>query len=170
MTGLIRGIDAFNEAFGRVIGVALLALIVIQLALVVGASVFAWGSIWLQESRLYINALIFLGGAGYTLKHEDHVRVDPFYRDADPTAKAWVDFLGTLIFLVPVLFLLWYVGLPYMLDSWASREGSTETGGIPFVYVLKGTVLLLAGTLSLQGLAMLLRNGRRIFGTSDEAS
>lgn len=167
--GTIRRIAALNEAIGRAAAVALLALILVQLALVVGSAVFSWGSIRLQESRLYLNALIFLGAAGYTLLHDGHVRVDPFYREAGTTARAWVDFLGTLVFLVPVLFLVWHVGIPYVLDSWAAREGSTETGGIPLVWLLKGMILLFAGTLSLEGLAVLLRTGRRIWGRPGEA-
>lgn len=170
MVALARGIEALNEVIGRTVSMALLLLILIQLALVVGAAVFSWGSIWLQESRLYINALIFLGGAGYTLRHEGHVRVDPFYRGADETTRAWVDFLGTLVFLAPVLFLVWYVGTPYVLDSFAAREGSTETGGIPFVWLLKGTVLMFAATLSLQGFVVLLRTWRHIYGRAGEAS
>ena len=170
VVALIRAIDATNEAIGRVLGWAALLLILVQFALVLGAAAFAFGSIWLQESRLYLNALIFLAGAGYTLKHDGHVRVDPFYRGADPIARAWVDFVGTLIFLAPVLFLIWWVGAPFVLDSWAIREGSTETGGIPFVYGLKTTVLLFAGTLSLQAIAVLLRGGLRIFcGGNGEA-
>lgn len=165
---LARVADAVNEAIGRALGWVTLALIVVQVALVVGSAVFAYGSIWLQESRLYLNALIFLGGAGYTLEHEGHVRVDPFYRDADARTKAWVDFAGTLVFLLPVLFLMWWVGVPYVAESWAIREGSTETGGIPFVYGLKTTILLFAGTLSLQGLAILLRSGMRLFGDGGE--
>jgi len=166
----LRAADALNEAIGRVLGWAVLLLILVQFALVVGASAFAFGSIWLQESRLYINALIFLAGAGYTLKHDGHVRVDPFYRDADARAKAWVDFAGTLVFLFPVMFLIWWVGVPFVVQSWAIGEGSTETGGIPFVYGLKATILLFAGTLSLQGLAVLLRCGMRIFVTGNEAA
>jgi len=163
MTGFLRAIDAINEGIGRGLGWLLLILILVQLVLVIGAAAFAFGSIWLQELRLYFNALIFLAGAGYTLKHEGHVRVDPFYRDADERTKAWVDFLGALIFLFPVLFLIWWVGVPYVIDSWANKEGSTETGGLPFVYGLKTTILLFAGTLSLQGLAVILRRAATIF-------
>lgn len=166
---IARAADALNEAIGRTLGWVALALLLVQLALVVGSAVFAYGSIWLQESRLYLNALVFLAGAGYTLKHEGHVRVDPLYRDADERAKAWVDFAGTLVFLLPVLFLMWWVGVPYVVQSWAAGEGSTETGGIPFVYGLKATILLFAGTLSLQGLAILLRSAARLFGDGGEA-
>jgi len=164
MMRFIQVIDAINEAIGRFLGWVLLALILVQAVLVVGAAVFAFGSIWLQEARLYLNALIFLAGAGYTLKYEEHVRVDPFYRDAGPRTKAWVDFVGALVFLFPVLFLLWWVGVPYVVDSWAIREGSTETGGIPFVYGLKTTILLFTGTLTLQGIALVLRRARVLFG------
>lgn len=163
MPAFVRSIDALNAAMGRVMGLAALLLILVQFALVVGSAVFAFGSIWLQESRLYLNALIFLGAAGYTFKHDDHVRVDLFLRNADEQARAWVELVGTLVFLLPFLFLIWWAGLPYVLESWTNREGSTETGGIPFVYGLKTTVLLFAATLSLQGLARALRAAHRIY-------
>ncbi|RMD88755.1 MAG: TRAP transporter small permease subunit [Alphaproteobacteria bacterium] len=151
----IAAAHRFNESAGQVLGVLALVLVLVQFALVVASAVFAIGSIWLQESRHYLNALIFLGGAGYALAQDAHVRVDLFYHDADRTARAWVDALGTLVFLAPFLFLLWWAGLPFVLESWATREGSTETAGIPFVYVLKATILLAALTLTVQGVALL---------------
>ena len=140
----------------------------IQFALVVMSAVFAEGSIWLQESRLYLNALIFLGAAGYTLMRDAHVRVDIFFNDLGRRDRALVDVLGTLLFLVPFLVVLWWAAVPYVADSWAIREGSTETGGIPFVYGLKSLILLFAATLSLAALALLAERARRFLDAADE--
>ncbi len=160
----ITTINRTNDAIGQALGGLALALVLVQFALVVASAVFAVGSIWLQESRHYLNALIFLGGVGYALRHDAHVRVDLFYHDADARTRAWVDLLGTLAFLAPFLFLLWWAGVPFVLESWANREGSAETTGIPFVYVLKATILLAALTLTIQGLALLLDRARLLFG------
>lgn len=160
---LVRTIDRLNEGIGRIAGVAVLLLVLVQFLLVLGSAVFAYGSIWLQESRLYLNALMFLGAAGYALKYDAHVRVDLLFRDADRLSRAWVDFAGTLIFMAPFLFLIWRAGIPYVLNAWSIRQGSVETGGIPFVYGLKTTIVIFAATVSLQGLAMLIRQGVLIY-------
>ena len=79
-----------------------------------------------------------------------------------------MDIFGTLLFLVPFLILLWWAVVPYVADSWAIREGSTETGGIPFVYGLKSLILLFAATLSLAALALLVERGLRFLDAEDE--
>ncbi|GIX16332.1 MAG: hypothetical protein KatS3mg119_0518 [Rhodothalassiaceae bacterium] len=159
---LLRLMARLEEALGRLAGAALLLLVVVQFALVVMAAVFAEGSIWLQESRMYLNALVFLGAAGYTLMRDAHVRVDVFFNDLPRGARALVDIGGTLLFLVPFLVVLWWGALPYVADSWAIREGSTETGGIPFVYGLKSLILLFAGTLTLEAAALVARGLLRL--------
>lgn len=159
----LRMLATFEELLGGFLGLLALGLVAVQIALLVMSAVYAQGSIWLQELRLYLNALIFMGGVGYTLAHDAHVRVDLFYRDADRPARAWVDFIGTLVFLVPFIALLWHSGLPYALSAIAAREGSTETAGIAFIYGMKSMILLFALLLSLEALAMLIRNGLIIF-------
>ena len=89
--------------------------------------------------------------------HEGHVRVDIFYRDASERAKALVDFLGAVLFLIPVCVLLWWWSWPYVEQSWAVHEGSKETSGIQVLYLLKSTILAFAGLMGLQGLSMALR-------------
>ena len=165
---MLRLLTRIQTAFGVLAGVALILLVLIQFGLVVMSAVFAEGSIWLQESRLYLNALIFLGAAGYTLMRDAHVRVDIFFNDLPRRERAGVDIFGTLLFLVPFLILLWWAAVPYVADSWAIREGSTETGGIPFVYGLKSLILLFAATLSLAALALLVERGLRFLDAEDE--
>jgi TRAP-type mannitol/chloroaromatic compound transport system permease small subunit len=105
-----------------------------------------------------MHAFLFLVGAGYTLLHGGHVRVDIFYREAAPRAKAWIDFLGVLLLLLPVCALLWWFSWPYVVKSWQVFEGSKETSGIQAVYLLKSLILVFCFLVSVQGLALALRS------------
>lgn len=134
--------DALFPKVGRVLAYFALLLILIQIALIVFAGVFKMGSIKMQESLLYINSLIFLAGAGYTLSADEHVRVDIFYRDASPRYRAWVNFLGCLLFVAPLMNLIWRTTMPWVRSSWALLEGSIDAGGIHAVFLLKSFVLL----------------------------
>ncbi len=169
MRTLLRLIARLQAGFGRLAALALIGLVMVQFALVVMNAAFAEGSIWVQESRLYLNALIFLGAAGYTFARDAHVRVDIFFNDADRRMRALVDLVGTLAFLIPFLFVVWWAGLPYVREAWAIHESSTETGGIPLVYLLKSLILVFAATMSLEALAHLVRMVLRIFADGEES-
>lgn len=160
---ITRRLDAFAETTGTILSVLPLLLIVVQFAVVLMVYVFNIGSIQLQESLQYINAMMFLGGAGYTALKDEHVRVDIFYTNFSKTRKAWVNFLGTLLLLIPFLVLFWISALPYILDSWEIMETSVESSGLPFVYILKTTLLLFALTMSVHAIADILRHGKLLF-------
>lgn len=119
----------------------------------------------MQESILFMHALVFLLGAAYTLKQDAHVRVDIFYRKLGTKGKAWVDLLGTLFLLMPVSLFIFWVSWDYVASSWSLLEGSREAGGLPGVYLLKSSILIMASLLLLQGLAMLMRSLCKIMGT-----
>ena len=112
---------------------------------------FDIGSIALQETVIYLHGYIFMVGASYALIHGGHVRVDVFYRRFSAKRQLWIDRIGHLIFLLPlILFLLWACW-DYVLISWRLSERSPEAGGLPFLYVLK-TVLLVGPLLLLLAL------------------
>lgn len=150
-------LDKILSLSGRWIAAAPLALIAVQFTIVVMVFVFGIGSIQLQESLQYLNALIFLGGAGYTALHDDHVRVDIFYSKMSPRAQALVRLIGTCLLLGPFLALYLYAAFPYVIDSWAIQEASIEVSGLSFVYILKTLILLFPLTLLLAGLSDLLK-------------
>jgi TRAP-type mannitol/chloroaromatic compound transport system permease small subunit len=159
---LIRRLDGFAAKTGDILSILPLALVLVQFVIVLLVYVFSSGSIQLQESLQYINAMMFLGAAGYTTLKDEHVRVDLLYCKFSERGKTIVNFCGTLFLLVPFLILFWYASLPYVFDSWAIWESSVESSGLPFIYILKSTLLLFAFTLSLHALADLLRLGRII--------
>lgn len=161
-----NGLDRFAEHTGNFLSVLPLLLILVQFALVLSVYVFSAGNIQLQESLQYINAMMFLGGAGYTALKDEHVRVDLFYSKFTERGKAWVNFLGTLLLLVPFLILFWDSTLPYVADSWAIKEASAESSGLPFIYLLKSTLILFAVTMTAHAIADIARHSRTLFGKS----
>ena len=128
--------------------------------------VFQFGSIALQESVMYLNALIFTFGAAYTLKEQGHVRVDVFYNRLSPRLRGLIDLLGTSILLTLTAGFIIWASWDYVAVSWRIREGSAESSGLPFVYLLKTSLLLLPALLLIQGLAEALKAVLQIAGSS----
>lgn len=151
-------IDQFNHALGKSLIWMGLLLVLVQFSLVVASHVFHMGSIAAQELLFYINSLMFLGGAGYTLLHDKHVRVDVFYRDAPATRKHKVNLLGSLFLLLPIVLLLWISATPFVISSWLVLEGSIETSGLPAVFILKSFILLFALSLSAQAISLIIQS------------
>lgn len=158
MERLALAIDTLNQAIGRTLCWAALALALWQFGLILAQAVFRSGSIFAQEALIYVNALLFLGASGYTLLKDGHVRVDLFYHRMSARGKALVNLLGTLLFLWPLCVLIAVAGTPYVLESWAQGEGSIETSGIQAVYLLKTLILVFTLLMALQGLSVALRS------------
>ncbi|MEJ0078632.1 MAG: TRAP transporter small permease subunit [Alphaproteobacteria bacterium] len=151
-------IDRINTAIGRAASWCALAIVLIGFAVVLLRYVLGLGSIWLQESILYAHAALFLLAATWTLKEGGHVRVDVFYADASPRAKAWVDLLGALLLLLPFAFAILWFSLPYVTRSWAILERSRETSGLPLVFLLKTLIPVFALLLALQGVSQAIKS------------
>jgi TRAP-type mannitol/chloroaromatic compound transport system permease small subunit len=158
LASLARLIDALNDAVGRFTAWAALAMVIVQFAVVVLRHVFGLGSIMLQESVVYLHAILFMVGSGYTLLHGGHVRVDIFYRHAAARKKALIDLAGVVIFLIPVCLLIWWVSWPYVVNSWLIFEGSRETSGIQAVFLLKTVIPLFSALTLMQGISLAARS------------
>jgi len=160
----VHYIDTFTEHSGR-----LLAWLALAMALVTATVVFLryglnTGSIAAQEAVTYMHGCLFMLGAAFGLKHGSHVRVDIFYRNFSPRARAWVNSLGGIVFLMPLCAFIGFSSWNYVAESWAIRETSPEPGGIPAVFLLKSLIPLMAFNLFLQGLAETLRSTLELVG------
>ena len=148
-------IDRFSDLVGRAIAWLTLLLVLVTFAVAVLRYGFGLGWVAMQEFTVWLHGLIFMLGAGYTLRHDAHVRVDIFYNRLGKRGQAWVDLLGTLLLLLPVCGVILYSGWPYVAGAWRIGEGSREAGGLDAVYLLKSAILLLPLLLVLQGFANL---------------
>ena len=150
--------DAISETVGKTAAWCSFLMVLVTFYIVLTRYVFNTGSIAIQESVIYLNALLFLLTAAFTLKHDGHVRVDIFYGPASARYKAWVNMLGGLFLLLPVaVFILW-ISWDYVMAAWRIRETSPEAGGIPYVYLLKTLIVVMAFLVIVQGLTEILRN------------
>jgi TRAP-type mannitol/chloroaromatic compound transport system permease small subunit len=150
----VRAVDALNEAVGRVAAWLTLVTVLICAVVVVMRYAFNAGFIWLQELFVWSYACVFMLGAGYTLLHEGHVRVDIFYARAGPRWRAIVNLVGVSLFLLPWIALTAWMSVPYVRASWALGEESGQSDGMPGLYLLKSVLLVFCVLLGLQGLAL----------------
>lgn len=153
-------LDRVSTMTGKSAAWLTLFMVLVTFVIVVMRYVFDAGLIWMQESVVWMHAVVFMLGAAYTLHDDEHVRVDIFYRAMNPRRRAWVDILGVILFLLPLCLFLGWVSFDFAAQSWNIGEGSREPGGLPYPFVplLKSVLLLMPLALALQGLSLLLKS------------
>lgn len=151
-------IEKLAEWTGRAVSWLTLGLALVGFLVVVLRYALNTGFIWMQESLTWMHALVFMVGAAYTLKHDEHVRVDVIYRGLPVRRRALIDLTGTLLFLLPFCLYVLYESLPYVGGSWRIAERSREAGGLPALYLLKAVIPVMAVLLAIQGVAVVLRS------------
>ena len=152
MASISKRLSLLSLWTGKCAAWSILVMMLITFLVVVLRYGFGIGSIALQEAISYCHAFAFLVGAAYTLQQDDHVRVDIFYQRFSHKQKAWVNTLGTLIFLLPLCGFLMVNSWHSFVSAWSIREGSPDPGGLPFLYLFKGLLPLSMGLLILQAL------------------
>lgn len=158
MIKLISLLESFIEKLGKTIAWLTLVMVLLSFAIVVLRYGFNIGSIAMQESVLYLHALVFMLGAAFTFKHDGHVRVDIFYQKMSVKHKAMVNLFGTLFLLIPVVIFIFYISYDYVALSWRIKEQSPEAGGLSILYINKTLLLLLPLTLFIQAIAEMLKS------------
>ncbi len=150
----ISFVDGLNEKTGLAVSWLNLLLIAVVCYDVFTRYFLKMSSIAIQELEWHIFAVIFLLGAAYTLKNDRHVRVDAFYSLFNPRRQAWVNFLGSLLFLLPFSLLVMWASTDFVKNAFMMGETSPDPGGLPARYLLKACIPLGFFLLLLQGLAM----------------
>jgi TRAP-type mannitol/chloroaromatic compound transport system permease small subunit len=125
-----RLVDWLNERLGRLVYWLILASVLVSSGNAVVRYVFARSSNGWLEIQWYLFSAVFLLGAGYTLQHNEHVRIDIIYSKLSPRTRASIDLLGGLFFLLPMAIIIMALAWPVFLDSWRLNECSTDAGGL----------------------------------------
>ena len=159
----IKKIEKINNFIAIAVGylIPLMAILVFLIAVI--RYIFNQGWVWSQELSIYLHASIFILGIAYTMQKDAHVRVDIFYRKMTLQAKAWVNLMGSLFLALPFSFLIFYHGIPYVLESWFNLEASRQADGLPLVFLFKTLIIVLAFFISLQSLSLATRSFLIIF-------
>jgi TRAP-type mannitol/chloroaromatic compound transport system permease small subunit len=123
-------IDRMSERVGHAIYWLVLVTVVISAANAVVRKAFNWSSNSLLEIQWYLFSMIFLFLAGYTLKHNEHVRIDIITGRMSARARAAIDIFGTLFFLLPMAILIMKLSWPVFVDAYTRNEVSTNAGGL----------------------------------------
>jgi len=161
-------LERMNETVGNLFAWTTALMVVVICIDVLLRYFFSFSFIWITEVEIYLFALSFLFGSGYALKHEKHVRVDVFYEGWSPVRKAWVNLLGSILFLMPWCVVSILACWKYASFSYGFRESSPQAGGLPALYILKFCLLLGFVFLLIQGVAMILRSILTIQGKEIE--
>ena len=130
----------------------LLFMIFLLTYIVLARYFFSWGNIASQELVMYCHATIFMLGISYTLKEDSHVSIDIFSRKYSKTLKIKINLFLNIIFLIPISLFFIYISLDMVMNSWAIYEGSSEAGGLNYVYLLKSLIPLTGVLIFLTGL------------------
>ena len=156
LLGVARLIDALTERVGRVvIWLVLVATLISAGNALVRYALGESSNAWL-EIQWYLFGAMFLLGAGYTLKHNGHVRIDLFYNRFGPRGQAWIDLAGGLLFLLPMAMLLMWLSWPMFFEAWQTQEHSPDAGGL-VRWPVKLLLPLGFALLALQGMAEIIK-------------
>ena len=140
---LMKVLNSFSEKVGLISSFLILILILLVSLSVILRYVFSIGFIWLQDLYIWIHAIFILLGISYTLKKDGHVRIDLLYRSWSKKIKNIVNFAGIIIFGVPLTYFLIKYGLDYFIRSYNLNESSKESGGLPYIFILKFFIFFL---------------------------
>ena len=151
-----KGIDRLNETLGRALIWLVLVMVLVSSGNAVSRYLLNVSSNAFLELQWYLFAMVFLLCAGYTLLHNEHIRIDVVTGRFSARTRAWIDVFGTVCFLLPVTLFIMWLSWPIFMNAWVSGEISSNAGGLirwPARLMIPVGFFLL----SLQGLSELIK-------------
>jgi len=148
--------DRISERVGHTIYWLVLVAVLISCVNAVIRKAFNWSSNSLLEIQWYLFSAIFLFCAGYTLLRNQHVRIDVISGRLSKRAQAWIDILGTLLFLLPMAIMIMYLSWPVFTQAYERHEVSTNAGGL-IIWPARLMVPIGFLLLALQGISELIK-------------
>ena len=165
---ITRWIDNMNEWVGSGVAWVTLGLVLVVFVDVVMRYLLNKSYVFTQELEWHLFGFIFLIGAGYTLLHDGHVRVDIIYQRLGIKGRAWTNLLGVILFLIPGCIMVITTSWQFAANSFSMMEGSPDPGGIPFRFIIKGCIPVGFTLLLLQGFSLGLHSFMQILGVEKE--
>jgi len=166
LLSLSKYIDALNERIGLGISWALLLAVLICSGNAIVRYTFNTSSNAWLEIQWYLFGAIFLLASSYTLRRNEHVRIDVVVGRFSKRTQVWIDVFGFLFFLLPATLLILYFAVPFAMESVRNQEVSSNAGGL---IVWPAKILIPIGflLLSLQGISELIKRVGFLMGQID---
>jgi len=156
LLALSRGIDRFNEVIGKAVSWLILLAILVSAGNAVIRKVFNSSSNAWLELQWYLFGAAFLLAAAYTLRQNEHIRIDIVYGALSRRKQHWIDLLGHVFFLMPFVILMISYFVPYVALSYRSGEMSSSAGGL-MIWPAKALLLVGFILLGLQGISEIIK-------------
>jgi TRAP-type mannitol/chloroaromatic compound transport system permease small subunit len=125
-----RWVDRVNEGIGRATAWLVLVAVLVSTLNALARYSLHIGSNAFLELQWYLYSAVFLLGAAWTLRRNEHIRIDVVIGRFSPRVQAWVDIVGGLLFLLPLCILILVDATPYAMDAIRSGEVSSNAGGL----------------------------------------
>ena len=156
LLGISRLIDAANERVGKVTAWAIVVAVLVSAINAIVRKVFGTSSNAWLELQWYLFGAVFMLCASWTLKANEHIRIDIVSNRLTKRRRDWIDIFGHLFFLLPFVAVMIYLSLPFFWRSYTSGEISTNAGGL-LIWPAKGLILLGFMLLALQWASELIK-------------
>ena len=150
-------IDELINFIGNFSSLLVFVLIFLIFTSVVLRYFFSIGFTWMQDLYIWTHATIILLGIAYTLKQNEHVRIDLIYRNASEKYKKRINLFGLIVFGLPFCFILINYGYSYFLRSYNLNETSKEIGGLSNLFILKFFIFFMGITVFFQVLNLIFK-------------
>ena len=161
-----RFIDAVNEKIGLAISWALLLAVLICSGNALVRYIFNNSSNAWLEIQWYLFGAIFLLASAYTLKRNEHVRIDVVVGRFSKRTQVWIDVFGFIFFLLPATLLILYFAIPFAYESIRNQEVSSNAGGL-IIWPAKTLIPVGFFLLTLQGISELIKRVGFLMGLVD---
>ncbi len=130
LLALSRAIDAVNERIGRLVYWCVLIMVLVSAANATSRYAFSIASNAWLELQWYLFSAVFLLCSGYTLLHNEHIRIDVVAASLPRRVQIWIDIFGTAFFLLPIAVYMMWSSWPIFMNAWTSGEISGSAGGL----------------------------------------
>ena len=156
-TAVSRTIDLWLQRLGNGLSWIWVGLIFVILLNVLLRYVFSEGRIELEEIQWHLYSTGFMFGLSYAFQADAHIRVDVLHERFSLELKAWIDLYGIVLFVLPFTALMLIYGIPFVVDSYETKEVSPSPGGLELRWLIKSVLVMGFSLLGLAAFARLTR-------------
>jgi len=151
-------IEIITKYISHLTAVILALLVILVVFDATSRYLFSHGSTALQELEWHFFDVVILLSIAFTLRHNAHVRVDIFYEKFSPKTQAFINIVSALFFVLPLSFLIIYIGIGFVEMSFMQHEASSDPGGLKYRWIVKALMPLAFVLLAVQAIKELIND------------